>query len=122
MVFGIGTDLVVVSRFRREMERNPALARGLFTGEEDAWCLAAGDPVACRASLFAAKEAVLKALGTGWGAGVDSLDVVVLPEPGGGFRVELGGAAVDLAGPGARVHLALASLGDVAMAFAVIER
>lgn len=62
-VIGVGLDLVDVPRFARTLERRPALVQRLFTDEERA--VSRPERLAAR---FAAKEAVLKALGLGLGA------------------------------------------------------
>ncbi|MBM4394779.1 MAG: holo-ACP synthase [Deltaproteobacteria bacterium] len=124
MIAGTGTDLVSVDMLRREMARNPALAAAVFSPDEVAYCEAAPDPMPRYAARFAAKEAVMKALGTGWGPGADWLDVVVVEAPGGDGppAVELRGEAAARAGEGARVHLSLSHEAGLAVAFAVIER
>ena len=69
MIVGIGVDEVEVDRFRRSLARTPTLARRLFTDDERAYGNAAPGLAAERLAVrFAAKEAVLKALGVGLGA------------------------------------------------------
>jgi holo-[acyl-carrier protein] synthase len=67
-VSGLGVDAVDVGRFRRSLERTPGLAERLFTEGELAYARAKRDPVPSLAVRFAAKEAVMKALGVGLGA------------------------------------------------------
>jgi holo-[acyl-carrier protein] synthase len=67
-VRGIGTDLVDVDRFRAVLQRTPQLAERLFSDAELAYAAAAADPTERLAVRFAAKEAVMKALGVGLGA------------------------------------------------------
>ena len=67
-VIGVGIDLVDVVRFRVSLERTPALVERMFTGGERAYAEAANDPTERYAARFAAKEAVMKALGVGLGA------------------------------------------------------
>ena len=95
-VVGVGIDLVDVARFRRSLERTPALAERMFTGGERAYAESATDPAERYAARFAAKEAVMKALGVGLGAfGFHDVEVVRLDDG----RPVLGvyGAADDLA-------------------------
>jgi holo-[acyl-carrier protein] synthase len=66
-VIGIGTDLVDVDRFRDVLERTPGVADRLFTEGERALAARRRDPAKPLAARFAAKEAVLKALGLGLG-------------------------------------------------------
>ena len=66
-VVGVGTDLVDIDRFRTVVRRRPSVADRVFTGRELAYAQQAADPSARLAARFAAKEAVLKALGYGLG-------------------------------------------------------
>lgn len=65
MVVGVGVDLVDLVRFRRVIDRTPRIVERIFTGQEQAYASAARDPAERYAVRFAAKEAVLKALGVG---------------------------------------------------------
>lgn len=73
---GIGVDLVEVDRMRRALARTPTLTARLFSPAERAYANRASDPAARYAVRFAAKEAVMKALGVGLGA-IDWHDVEV---------------------------------------------
>ncbi len=64
-VVGVGIDAVDLDRFRAVLDRRPRLAVRLFTDGERAYAAAAPDPVPRLATRFAAKEAVMKALGVG---------------------------------------------------------
>src|SRR5262245_17320729 len=64
-VLGIGTDLVECDRFRLARERRPRIAERLFSDEERAYAFAHREPVPPLAARFAAKEAVMKAMGVG---------------------------------------------------------
>ena len=67
-MFGIGVDLCEVDRMRAALERTPTLRGRLFTDAEQAYCDRRKDPTERYAARFAAKEAVLKAMGLGVGA------------------------------------------------------
>jgi holo-[acyl-carrier protein] synthase len=67
-VIGIGVDLCEVDRMRTVLHRTPTIADRLFTPSERAYCDRRRDPAERYAARFAAKEAVLKAMGLGLGA------------------------------------------------------
>jgi holo-[acyl-carrier protein] synthase len=67
-VIGIGVDLCEIDRMRAALDRTPSLRPRLFTDEEQAYCDRRRDPTERYAARFAAKEAVLKAMGVGVGA------------------------------------------------------
>jgi holo-[acyl-carrier protein] synthase len=67
-IVGIGVDVVDVDRFRRSLERTPTMRTRLFTVAELAYVAPKIDPVPSLAARFAAREAVMKALGVGIGA------------------------------------------------------
>jgi holo-[acyl-carrier protein] synthase len=97
-VIGHGIDLVEVGEMRRWIEdpRDPLIARCFVQAELDE--LGHGtDRVERLAGRFAAKEAVLKALGMGFGAGVAFTDVVIHRKPGAAPEVQLSGGAAKAA-------------------------
>jgi holo-[acyl-carrier protein] synthase len=67
-MIGIGVDLCEVDRMRTALARTPRLRTRLFTDEEQAYCDTRSDPTERYAVRFAAKEAVMKAMGVGVGA------------------------------------------------------
>ena len=68
MIVGIGVDAVEIDRFRRSLERTPSMKTRLFTREELEYVEPHDDPTASLAARFAAREAVMKAMGVGLGA------------------------------------------------------
>lgn len=95
MIIGIGVDLVDVAEFQAEVDqkKEPLLQR-LFTGVERDYCSSRPDPYQNFAGTFAAKEATMKAFGTGWTDDVDWQDIEVVRERPSGrptlvFRREL---------------------------------
>jgi holo-[acyl-carrier protein] synthase len=68
MIVGIGVDAVEIDRFRRSLERTPSMKTRLFTHEELEYVEPHDDPSASLAARFAAREAVMKAMGVGLGA------------------------------------------------------
>ena len=68
MIKGIGIDAVDIERFRTSLARTPSMRERLFTAEELAYVAPKADPVPSLAARFAAREAVMKAMGLGLGA------------------------------------------------------
>lgn len=122
-VLGIGVDLASVERVERALRRRPALAGRIFAPAETQACMRRADPYPSLAARFAAKEACMKALGTGWGSGVSFLDIVVEGAFGEPPRLALTGGAADRFRRmgAARAHLSLSHDGGVAAAFVVLE-
>lgn len=119
-VLGVGVDAVDVDRLRRTLERTPSFAARVFTESERGATAARRDPVPGLAARFAAKEAVMKALGVGLGA-FALHDVEVRRLESGQPVLELSGRASELAaerGVGAW-HLSLTHTALVAVAVAV---
>ena len=95
-MIGIGVDLVEVDRVRVALARTPTLAGRLFTAGERAYAESAKDPAERFAVRFAAKEAVMKALGVGLGS-VDWHDIEVVRAPSGAPSLVITGRAATLA-------------------------
>ena len=74
---GVGVDIIEIARMERTLTRTPAFARRIFTDEERHYCEHTARPSEHYAGRFAAREAVLKALGTGFSGGVGLRDVSV---------------------------------------------
>jgi holo-[acyl-carrier protein] synthase len=96
-VVGIGIDAVEIERFRTVLRRRPGMAQRLFTEREQAYGARHADPAPTLAARFAAKEAVMKALGVGLGAFAFS-EVEVVSTPTGAPELVLEGAAAELSG------------------------
>lgn len=113
----VGVDVVDVARFARVLERRPRLAERLFTVRERS---DAGDRPERLAARFAAKEAVLKALGSGLGdASLRSIEV--RRTPSGAPEIVLHADARELAAARgvATLHVSLSHTSTLAMAFVV---
>lgn len=81
-IIGIGNDIVEIARVRHIFKRHPTrfLSR-VFTPNEQAYCLKHADPATRLAARFAAKEAVAKAMGTGFGHLLSWLDIEIAHDP-----------------------------------------
>ena len=127
-IVGVGVDAVSVERFRRLLERRPRFAARCFTESEQSDAGSSTDRAQSLAARFAAKEAVMKALGTGIGA--FALTDVEVRRTGGKDAtrnapyVVLTGTAAELAGAhgAGRFHLSLTHTDEVAIAFVVAEQ
>jgi holo-[acyl-carrier protein] synthase len=94
MIRGLGTDLVAIPRVESLLARHRErfLSR-VFTSKEQDECLGRARPAIHLAARVAAKEAAMKALGSGWGLGVGWLDVEVRSKDGTPPSLILAGAA-----------------------------
>ncbi len=122
-VKGLGVDLVEVGRIRRAVERwNERFLRRVFTIEELNYCLKRRDPIPHLAARFAAKEASLKALGTGLSMGVRWRELEVRRKPGQPPVLVLSGRsqAIGLAKGATQVLLSLTHDGSYAFAQALL--
>ena len=121
-VIGIGIDLVDIERFRRSLERTPSMRTRLFTEVELAYVAPQADPVPSLAARFAAREAVMKALGVGLGA-FSFHDVWVERAESGRPSLSLAGRAAELATlAGVAVwHLSLTHSDVMAAAYVIAD-
>ena len=119
-IIGIGTDLCAVSRMERAITKEHFYTRVFFDGERAYLDGREKTRAQSAAAMFAAKEAVAKALGTGFARGVMPWTIEITHE-GGAPGVHLHGAAQERLTTlgGGRVLLSLSHEGDMAMAFAV---
>lgn len=125
MIISTGIDIVEVYRIRETLERTPRFATRVFTAGEIEYCeskgVAAGQSFAAR---FAAKEAFLKALKTGWRGKLAWTDIEVRLSDDGAPSFNLSGEAkrmIDEMGAG-NVHLSLSHTSDHAIAQVIIEK
>jgi holo-[acyl-carrier protein] synthase len=95
MIHGLGVDIVEIARMREALERRPRIKERCFSEDERDYCDARSRPEVHYATRFAAKEAVLKALGTGFG-GMRFTDVRVARDERGRPHPVLSGRAAAL--------------------------
>jgi holo-[acyl-carrier protein] synthase len=124
-IVGIGLDLVKIDRVRVITDRWKARFLGrLYTPAERRECMSKAAPYASLAGRFAAKEAVLKALGTGWSGGIRWHDIQVLNDRAGRPRATVSGRVKTLmkrAGV-TDIHVSLSHDTDYAVAEAVLTK
>jgi holo-[acyl-carrier protein] synthase len=124
MIRGLGIDSIELSRVARVYsEYGARFLERILTPAEREYVARWADPVPRIAGRFAVKEACMKALGTGWGAGVRWRDIEVKRHPSGKPTVELHGRAKEICSAlGATiVHCTITHTDDHAMAVVVIE-
>ena len=125
MIYGIGVDLIEIERIAQAITRTgQRLIERLYTDTEQAYCCQHHPPYACYAARFAAKEALLKALGTGLRQHMRWRDIEV-------YRDNLGKPSLRLYGylqehcvtEGIQhIHLSLAHSATCAIAQVILER
>ena len=94
---GLGVDIVEIARMKKILERTPSFARKVFSCEECCYCEDTAAPEVHFATRFAAKEAVVKALGTGFTRGIGVRDIEVKRSSKGRPYVVLSGRAKQVA-------------------------
>ena len=98
MIVGLGVDIAEVARVKAAIERHgETFLRRLYTAKEQEYCERFKNKYERYAGRFAAKEAAMKALGTGWSRGVRWVDVEVTREKGGRPTIKLAGEAAKIA-------------------------
>ncbi|MDI6901280.1 MAG: holo-ACP synthase [Anaerosomatales bacterium] len=119
-ISGLGVDIVEIDRMRAALERHPRMRERIFSAEERAYCEGRNKPEIHYAMRFAAKEAVLKALGTGF-SGIRFTDVEVLRDDRGRPVPRLSGRAAEAAAAAGviEMHLSLSFTHTTAVASAV---
>ena len=120
MITGLGVDIVEIDRMKAALARRPRLKERLFSADERAYCEKRSRPEVHYALRFAAKEAVLKALGTGF-SGMKFTDVEVVRETSGRPVPRLSGRAAERAAElgVVEMHLSLSFTHVTAVASAV---
>ncbi len=125
MILSIGIDITEVYRIRQAIARTPRFAERVFTPDERAFCEAKGVTAAqSYAGRFAAKEAFLKALKTGWRGKITWQDIEVVSDSQGAPSLKIHGEANKiLKKRGAdRVHLSISHTTDHALAEVILEK
>ncbi len=124
MIIGTGIDIVEVPRVAQAIERyGERFLQRIFTAAEIKYCRSKRNASERFAARFAAKEAALKAIGTGWKKGVAWTDVEVRREPGGRPTISFSGAAADhaVALGMKRAFLSLSHTAEIATAQVILE-
>ena len=124
MIVSIGIDTVEISRIEEKLSQgNTRFLNRVFTVGEIEYCEKRPAKFASYAARFAAKEAAMKALGTGWGDGVGWKEIEVVNDEKGKPGINLTGRALEIFGTlGARTaHVSLSHSKDSAIAQVIFE-
>jgi len=123
-ILGTGTDIVECLRIAQMIERHGELfLTRVYTDHEIAYCTARRAATQHYAGRWAAKEAVLKALGTGWRRGIRWRDIEIRNDRNGAPVVELSGGVRDVMEQAGilRFHVSISHCRSHAMAYALAE-
>ncbi|MCB1023536.1 MAG: holo-ACP synthase [Acidobacteria bacterium] len=125
MIISIGTDIIEVYRIRDTIERTPRFLERVFTEKERLYCESKGAAAAqSYAGRFAAKEAFLKALKTGWRGKITWHDIEINNDPDGVPSFEIKGEAQKILKKlgASSVHLSISHTTEHATAQVVFEK
>jgi holo-[acyl-carrier protein] synthase len=124
MIVGTGVDICEVPRIKAAVERfGQRFLSRVFTPEEARYCLAKPNAAERLAARFAAKEAGMKAIGTGLRHGITWKDLEVVRLPGQRPNLRFSGKALEFADRLGckRVHLSLSHTKEQAIAYVILE-
>ena len=124
MIISTGIDIIEVARIREALKRTARFVDRVFTPDEREYCDSRGAAAQHYAARFAAKEAALKALGTGWSGGISWHDVEVKSRENGAPYLVLNGEALEVFHrlTGRHLHLSMSHTNEHAIAQVIIER
>ncbi|SEW54804.1 holo-ACP synthase [Chitinophaga arvensicola] len=124
MIIGIGTDITEVPRIAAKLAKGDGFRNLVFTPFEISYCEQQAMPAESYAARFAAKEAVLKAFGTGWGNGGVNFDEIEIRNDAAGkpevFLIGNGAAKYELLGI-KKIWVSLSHEKSAAVAMVIIE-
>jgi len=124
MIYGIGTDIIEVSRIHGVMEKDIGFREKIFTAGEIAYCETKKFKYENYAARFSAKEAFMKAIGTGWRFGIRFADIEVYHDEYGKPLIRLYGKAEELATIQgiSKIHVSLSHVKEMAIAVVTVEK
>lgn len=124
MIYGTGIDIIEVSRIQSVMERDIGFREKIFTPGEIAYCETKKHKYENYAARFSAKEAFLKAIGTGWRFGIRFADIDVYHDEYGKPLIRLSGKAEQLSKEEgiSKIHVSLSHLKEMATAIVIVEK
>jgi holo-[acyl-carrier protein] synthase len=123
MIYGIGTDIIEVARIEKVMEKDIGFRDKIFTPDEIAYCETKKHKFENYAARFSAKEALMKAIGTGWRFGIRFADIEVYHDEFGKPLIHLYGKAKELIKIEgiSKIHVSLSHVKEIATAIVIVE-
>ena len=124
MIYGTGIDIIEVERIARVMERDLGFREKIFTEGEIAYCESRKkNKYQHYAARFSAKEALMKAIGTGWRFGIRFADIDIYHDELGQPHIRLTGKAKELAEKEgfSKIHVSLSHVKELTTAVVIIE-
>ncbi|SFQ01878.1 holo-ACP synthase [Parafilimonas terrae] len=124
MIFGIGTDIIEVERIAASIEKQSSFKEYVFSANEIAYCESKAHKYEHYAARLAAKEALSKALGTGWPEGTHINEAEVLNDEKGKPFFNFTGATVNVIAAMniAAIHVSLSHTKTMATAVVMVEK
>lgn len=125
MIFGIGTDIIEINRIEKAIMRSQSFCDKIFTKREQTYCNGRNNArFESYAARYAAKEALFKALGTGYRYGFAFSEIEVLNDELGKPEIEVYGKVFKFLKENhiVQIHLSLSHAKDKAVAYVVLEK
>ena len=125
-IFGIGTDIIDISRIKKLFNKNKKFKNRIFSKKEIKYCESKINKIAYYSKRFAAKEAFVKALGTGVSKGISFNEILIITNKYGAPTIELAGKTKiivkNLIKKQNKIYLSLSDEKKYALAMVVISR
>lgn len=123
MIIGTGIDMIEVERVEARVMRDTGFREMVFSIGEIEYCESRADPFQHYSARFAAKEAFLKAIGSGWDSGLTLHEIEIVNEKNGRPLIRISGnTAITLVSLNIRaIHVSLSHLKSYASAVVILE-
>ena len=123
MIFGVGIDIIETYRIQKSV-KNQNFVKKVFHPEEVVICEKSSNAVQKYSARFAAKEAFMKALGTGWSKGIKFSEIVITNDENGKPIINTFGKTKDMLDEIGinKIHVSLSHIKDYANAMVILEK
>ncbi|MBU4485952.1 MAG: holo-ACP synthase [Candidatus Delongbacteria bacterium] len=123
MIYGIGTDLIEVERIKKSVETIDGFKEKIFSADEISYCESKKKKFEHYAARYAVKEALFKAIGTGWRNGLAFNEIGVVNDKLGKPEINLNGKALEFKESHniGKIHVSISHIKEVAIAFVIVE-